>query len=107
MRDDQVFTIHVLIAQPPEERLRCLEIAFEQQQHSLVIAHRHIEVTVVSNPYLTSLSNAPERVVVITDPELAQSEHNERRAGTRLTLGHAFEARQSFGVSGTPVNASG
>jgi hypothetical protein len=73
MRDDQVFTIHVLIAQRAEESLRRLEIAFEQQQHSLVVAHRYVEITVVFNAYLTSLPNAPEGVVVIAYFEFAQS----------------------------------
>src|SRR5215813_6571401 len=72
MRDDQIFTVYVLIAKPAEEGLRRLEIAFEQQQQPLVIAHRHVEVRIVFNAYLTSLPNAPEGVVVIAYSELAQ-----------------------------------
>src|SRR5215510_4477916 len=99
MRDDQVFTIYVIIAKPAEESLRRLEVSFEQQQQPLVIAHRHVEVMIVSDAYLTSLPNAPEGVVVIAYFELAQSEHRERRACARLQLSHPFERRNRFGVS--------
>ena len=75
-----------------------LELALEEREQTLVVAHHARQLDVVADAERAPLLYVVERVVVLPQLKLAQAQHGDGRAGLRLLARGDGEGARGLGV---------